>query len=208
MGGQSYSEEESISAIREGNTEAYRDIFELYYARLCRYTSNLTYSPDQAEDIVQEIFINFWNNRKNILITTSLKSYLYKACYYKYIDTYRKEKRVSEELEKYRHTKLLELDREATKIDSKKIDRLNQAIESLPPRCKEIFILSKHNGLKYKEIAEHLEISKKTVENQIGRAYSLLRQELSKTILEDDDTSYINKAQLLGLILLIYSMLN
>lgn len=178
MSAVSYIEEEYLQAIRKGDESAYRHIFELYYPRLCRYTSNLTYNTAQAEDIVQEVFINFWNNREQLLITTSLKSYLYKSCQYKYIDTYRKKKKISEELEEYRHTKLMELEEKEESLDTDKLEILNNAINNLPPRCKEIFLLSKFGGLKYKEIATHLGVSKKTVENQIGRAYSILRAEI------------------------------
>jgi len=175
-----YQEKEYLKAIKEGDRKAYKYVFEHYYSRLCRYTSNLTYNADQAEDIVQEVFIHLWNNRKEILITTSLKSYLYKSCYNKCIDTYRKKKRVSEVLEEYRHAKLMELVEKDKNLDSNRMEILNRAIDHLPPRCKEIFLLSKSQGLKYKEIADHLGISQKTVENQIGRAYSILRREIGK----------------------------
>lgn len=162
--------------IRAGNRTAFKYAFNFYYSKLCTYTINLTLNPEVAEDIVQEVFINFWNNRKEIHITTSLKSYLYKSCYNKYIDTYRKTKTINKKLEELRYIEIQRLTEEDTSIRNYQIELLNKAIEELPEKCREIFILSKLEGLKYKEIAEKLGISIKTVENQIGTAFMKLRK--------------------------------
>lgn len=177
------NEEDCIEAIKGGNRAAFRYCFDLYYQRLCHYTSNFTLDFDQAEDIVQGVFIKLWNNREHLIITTSLKSYLYKSCYYKYIDLYRKKKNISEKLEEYRYQKLMNLEEKEADPKQEKITILNQAIQELPPKCREIFVLSKFDGLKYQEIADHLNISKKTVENQIGKAYSFLRDAVGNNLI-------------------------
>lgn len=167
-----------IEDIKAGDKSAYKYAFDYFYADLCGHTTNLTSDIDLAEDIVQEIFIGLWNNRKKILITTSLKSYLYRSCYNKYIDIYRKNKNINKKLEEFRYVKLMNLEEEDASLKNQKIEYLNKAIQELPPKCKEIFVLSKFEGLKYQEIAEKLDISIKTVENQIGFAYSKLRKTL------------------------------
>ncbi|HET8752854.1 MAG TPA: RNA polymerase sigma-70 factor [Salinimicrobium sp.] len=173
------NEQQWIEDIREGNREAFKYAFNFFYANLCSYTTNLTIDPDLAEDIVQGIFISLWNNRQKTIISTSLKSYLYKSCYNRYIDIYRQNKRTIKKLEEFRYAKLIELEEENAVIQNKKIEDLNNAIQELPPRCKEIFLLSKYEGLKYQEIADKLQISIKTVENQIGFAYAKLRNILN-----------------------------
>lgn len=181
MGYNFTDETKLIADIKAGIRSAFKYVFNLYFTILCNYTTNLTANFEEAKDIVQSVFISLWNNRETIVITTSLKSYLYKSCYYKYIDTYRKDKRVNEQLEKYRYQKLLELEHQAPESKTERLKMLRQAMEKLPPRCKEIFELSKFKGLKYREIADHLDISKKTVENQIGKAYATLRNELNSS---------------------------
>lgn len=170
------NESKCINDIKTGDRDAFKHAFDHFYNKLCNYTTNFTLDFDKAEDIVQAVFISFWNNREHIVITTSLKSYLYKSCYYKYIDTYRKGKRIDQKLEHYRYQKLIELEQKESGPKQKRLKVLNQAIQELPPKCKEIFILSKFEGLKYQEIADYLGISKKTVENQIGKAYTFLRE--------------------------------
>lgn len=170
------NESDWIADIKAGDSAAFKYAFNLYYNRLCNYTAHFTSDFDEAEDIVQDVFIAFWNNRNRIVITTSIKSYLYKSCYYKYIDIYRKHKRIDQKVEEYRYQKLMDLEREKSDLKNEKIKVLNDAIQELPPKCREVFMLSKYEGLKYQEIAEYLEISKKTVENQIGKAYAYLRK--------------------------------
>lgn len=178
MGYHFINESKWIGDIKAGNKAAFQYAFDYFYANLCQYTANLSQDPDSAEDIVQEVFINIWKKKRNLLITTSLKSYLYKACYNKYIDTYRKEKKKHLKLEEFRRVKLMELQEEDASIQAQKIKNLNEVIQALPPKCKEVFLLSKYEGLKYQEIAAKQGISIKTVENQISLAYSKLRKAL------------------------------
>src|SRR5690606_297594 len=96
------NEERLIKDIIKGNSGAFKYVFDLYYADLCRYVTHFTSDPDQAEDIVQNSMLSLWKKRKKIMITTSLKSYLYKACHNGYIDLYRKNKLINEHLEKLR----------------------------------------------------------------------------------------------------------
>lgn len=180
MGYHFVNESKWIGDIKAGSKEAFKYAFNYFFTNLCAYTTNLTQDPDLAQDIVQEIFITLWNNRKRILITTSLKSYLYKACYHKYIDIFRKEKNIHKKLEEFRYIKLLDLEEEDASMRNEKMERLKNLIQELPPKCKEVFMLSKYDGLKYQEIADQLDISIKTVENQISKAYSVLRKGMSQ----------------------------
>jgi RNA polymerase sigma-70 factor (ECF subfamily) len=181
MNYQYLNDKELINDIYEGNSNAFKYVFDLYYVHLCRYVTNFTSDPDVAEDIVQSCYVSLWKQRKKIIFTSSLKSYLYKSCYNGYIDFYRKNKTISEHLEKLRYIEVqrfqtdLEFNSENLSLKKKKLEK---AIDNLPEKCRQIFILNKYEGLQYKEIAEDLNISVKTVENQIGIALKRLREEL------------------------------
>ncbi len=173
-----------IDALKKGNEEAYKYLYETKYKEIVFYTNGLTRDYDKAEDIVQEVIFKLWKNRSEIEITSSIKSYLYKAAYYSFINEYKKEKRkesLSEKIQKTAVLELIECDEEHTQ---KKLKHIAQIIEQLPPKRKEIFIMSKTEGLTYEEIAEHLKISVKTVESQISKALSEIRLQIKEANLD------------------------
>lgn len=163
--------------LRSGNTKAYDFLMDTYYKSLCIYAYSLTKDYDNAEDIVQNVFVEIWINRKNIKPELSIKSYLYRSVYNKFIDFCRKNKPVI-----FLEKKVLEA------IDSiveneeqdlgESIKLIYSEIEKLPSKCKEIFLLNKREGLTHVEISEHLDISLKTVEGHITRAFKILKQKL------------------------------
>lgn len=111
---------------------------------------------------------------------SSLSSFLHRIAYNIFIDKYRKQKREEKTLDSWLYKRLNQLIKQDDDIKKEKIKHLEQAIEKLPPRCKEIFMLSKFEGLKYQEIADKLEISIKTVEVQMGKAFRLIREKINK----------------------------
>lgn len=154
-------------------------LFRKFYERLCSYAFTFVADKDACEDIVQEVFVKLWDNRNETDIETSVKSYLYQAVKHaclnsiKHIDvSYNYKKYNQNEIE---YDQLLDEDTITAKELEERI-RLN--IENLPPERKKIFILSRYENLKYKEIADQLGISIKTVENQMGKALATLRKEL------------------------------
>lgn len=163
--------------------EEYHKLFETHYDALCNYAYAIVKDYDEAEDIVQGVFINFWNNDNKSDIADKAKQYLIRSVKFKCID-YQRKAVVKRKYEKEAiHT--MESDRqdhEAIDIglgestDLK--DVLMMAISELPEKTREVFMMSKLDGLRYKEIADHLNISPKTVENQMGRAFKHLREKL------------------------------
>lgn len=107
-----------------------------------------------------------------------IKSYLYKSVYNSFLDSVRKEKTLNKNLEDLRYRLLVEINDEDQEILDARLKLLKQEIEKLPEKCREIFILNKYDSLKYQQIAEKLNISINTVENQIGKAYKILRLKL------------------------------
>jgi len=158
--------------------EAYNQLFESSYSSLCNYAYAIVKDYDEAEDIVQGVFVNFWNNENKEEIEAKAKHYLVRAVKFKCIDYQRKEiVRRKHEKETLHVTDIWEEEEESENTRLK--DTLMLAISELPEKTRAVFMMSKLDGMSYKEIAEDLEISPKTVENQMGRAFRHLREKLA-----------------------------
>ncbi len=165
--------------LQRGDEIAYKNLYDLHYENLVRYCHTLTNNLQRSEDVVQNVLIKIWLNRDKIKITTSLKSYLYKAVFNEFI----KEKGKLKQREKM----LLELKREALdeiveldgEVLNEKLRLLDNAIDQLPKKRKKVFLLNKREGYKYREIAEELNLSEKTVEKHISRAIKQLRETMN-----------------------------
>jgi RNA polymerase sigma-70 factor (ECF subfamily) len=162
--------------IKQGNEAAFRKVYEDYYARLCFYAGKFLHDSEQARSVVQEVFVALWVKKENLNVNYSIKAYLFNSVRNACIDYLRKEKSY--------HGALAELTQEDT-VSSDHMEvaelnaRINSAIQSLPEKCREIFVLCRFEELKYAEIAEKLGISVKTVEMQMGIALKKLRNTLS-----------------------------
>lgn len=171
-----------IEALRNGDEKAYAYLIDTYHHKLCVYANSLVKNIYSAEDIVQNVFIKVWEQRTRLKSDHTLKSFLYKLVYNEFIDLYRKNQSLFS-LEKSYYDALNSI---VFEDDSESFQRVlnvvNKEIQNLPPKCKEVFILSKKEGLTNIEIAEHLDVSVKTVEAQITKAFSLLRSSLEEKV--------------------------
>jgi RNA polymerase sigma-70 factor (family 1) len=171
-----------IIALKEGDSKAYTFLVNKYHHKLCVYVFSLTKDNDLAEDIVQNVFMAIWNKRQNLKEDFVMKSYLYKSVYNEFIDQYRKEKSVLP-LEKKHFDALSSIVEEEDENSLEKLIKLvKQEIENLPPKCKQTFLLSKQDGLTNIEIAEFLNVSIKSVEAHITKAFSILRKTVGKKV--------------------------
>lgn len=172
-----YSENSTlIQSLKNGDQKAYSYIIDLYFDKLCIYAYGLSKNKAVAEDIVQNTLLKTWEKRGQLDESHSLKSYLYKITYNEFVDIYRRNKSISVVEEKY-HKSLYALTAEEENDSFENaVLAVRNEIEKLPSKCKEIFILSKKEGLTNQEIADHLAISIKTVEAQITKAFSILRE--------------------------------
>jgi len=129
-----------------------------------------------ARDIVQDVFVDVWQRKEQINLSNSIQAYLRKAVVFKTIDHLRKKKKYNEPID--------DLEIAMPVIDSIEIKELSilldNAVEALPPRCRQIFVLSRYEKLSHKEIATELNISKKTIENQITKALKHLYKIVQK----------------------------
>lgn len=167
-------------ALRNGDEKAFQIVFDNYYEKLFAFINSYTNNNAQTKDILQETFIKFWNKRESIKDNLSVLAFLHKISYNTFIDGYRKNKREKELLDSFTYQKLTNLLEEDEEFTNYRIERVKKIIQELPPRCKEIFEMSKFKGLKYSEIAEELSISVKTVEAQMGKAYAVIRDKFTK----------------------------
>lgn len=171
-----------ITAIQSGNEAAYKQVYLQYYDRLCRYVFSLANNQEQAEDIVQETLLGVWEKRAQLNIKTSLSAYLYQVTRNKYIDLLRKKSHQNDYLAQLHLEAIMVIENEEAHIRAERLAALHKAINELPPKRKEIFVLSKMQNLKYREIAEQLNISERTVESQIRKAFIFLREKLLVTV--------------------------
>jgi len=159
----------------------FKRIYYENYNDLCVFLLNYTNDRDLIKDIVQETFLKIWNSRHKISISTSLKNYLRKSVYNNFIDNYRIQKKRNFLLEAYYKDIVDEHFETDTDIINEMIDTLNMCIDKLPKKCKEVLILSKIKGFKFKELSKKLKISKKTIEGHTTRAYAFLKDCLKKS---------------------------
>ncbi len=166
-----------VKNILDGDELSFESLFNAYVQKLINFSRRYVYDKQIAENIVQDVFVKIWINRKNLDHSKSIKTYLFTAVKnnsLKHLRHINVEKRHSiitiDSNEEISPANILEKNEIA--------ERLNQEINSLPEKCKEIFSMSKFDKLKYAEIAEILDISVKTVETQMGRALKKLRKNL------------------------------
>ena len=166
----------TFEEIRKEGEVAFNKAFDLYYAPLCFYANKILFDFDLSRSVVQQVFVDLWIKRDRLRID-SLKSYLYQSVRNAALDILKHKKAESKYLSSLENeepghsTDLIE--------EAELADRINRAIQNLPEKCREIFVLCRFEELKYAEIADKLNISVKTVEMQISIALKKLRNELA-----------------------------
>jgi len=165
-----------VLGLKKGDQLSFKVLHDIYYKNLYIYINNFTKNEFETEDILQETFIKIWNYREKLSELNSFKAYLFKTAYHTYIDKYRNDKRNQNVLDDWKHQRLMETVDEDDEINLLRIKKIREAIDKLPNRCKKVFILCKFENLTHAQIAEHLEISPKTVQAQMSKAYNIIRE--------------------------------
>ena len=157
----------------------FEGVFKSHYKELVLHAVRFVEEQEEAEEIVQNLFFEIWNKREKLTINTSIRAYLYSSVRNICLN-FIKHKKVEYKYKEH-NAHLIKQD-SGTENDSmvqqELADKIDLAISKLPPERQKVFKMSRYEGLKYKEIAEKLEISVKTVEAQMGKALKFLREEL------------------------------
>ncbi|MGY5353949.1 RNA polymerase sigma factor [Wenyingzhuangia sp. IMCC45467] len=168
--------ENLIKKIIKGDEKAYIYLIDTYYKKLFLYAYSISKNQVLAEDIVQNVFMRIWENRKQLKIKESFKSFLYKSVYNEFINNYRKQQSsISLDTVFFETINALSDDISA---DDQRLTLVYNEIENLPTKCKQVFLLSKQEGLSNQEISEHLNITVKAVENHVTNAFNIIRGNL------------------------------
>ena len=168
-----------ITQVKEGDQAAWDYIAKMYYQPLFGYVMSMVRERETAEELVQDVFVNFWAKRERINITTSLKAYLYRAARNHTLNYIKRrnfelnyQRSLADRLKNHHN------DTEQAFHYSELEKRLYESIEALPEKRKEIFMMSRFEDLTYKEIAAALDIPVRQVHYQIGLALKELRSKL------------------------------
>lgn len=173
---QRYSDIEVLTReLKEGKEVAFDYLFRTRYKNLCRFAATFVIHFDVAEDIVQEVFEKIWKKNTRIDEGESIDSYLFvavrNACF-----TFLKNKRERVDLEVVKQN--LETPEEVIEFDTPELNRLWKEIDNLPVQCKIVFKLVVLEDMKYKDVANSLDISVNTVKTQMKIAHKTLREKL------------------------------
>ena len=171
-------EKKLFEEIKNSDEKAFEKLFHAYYGHLCLFASRIIQDDFSAEEIVQDFFVKLWEKRHQLTIETSVKSYLFRSIKNLCLNFIQHNKTKL----RYAQTILSEVSNNKTDDDNfteiNLAEKIEESIQSLPTKRREIFRLSREDGLKYREIAEKLNISIKTVETQMGLAIKTLREKL------------------------------
>jgi RNA polymerase sigma-70 factor (ECF subfamily) len=168
-----------ITTLQAGDITAFEMIFKNFYQPLCNYAYSFVQDRDEAEEIVQTTFLSVWEKRDNLTIHTGVKPYLYAMVRNASLNVLKHEKIKQQ----HAAVELAVAERSTesvtrTVMASELEERIFKALNKLPEQCRLVFKLSRFEELKYAEIAQQLNISVKTVENQMGKALKIMREQL------------------------------
>jgi len=176
-----YKEREWVNAVRDGDVDAFNQLFNRYGGGLYRFSYGYLKSKDEAEDVVQDVFMKIWDNRRNLNPDLSFSSYLFKIAFRHIHVLFQK---IGRNRGFYHELIFDSIDQSANLDDlinfQSLLELVDQIIDHLPSRQKEILIKRRKTGLPIKEIAEELGISVKTVENHLTEALKTLKTKLGE----------------------------
>ncbi len=171
---------EAIQGMADGDTSAYRFLFDQHFSDLCNFLLIYLHSKELSEEIALEIFTFIWEKRKTLQIKSTFKSFLFSSAKNKAISLYRKEQKMMftsiDSMQSISHE---DSSSQQLMENTELREIINTAINKLPEKSKQIYKLAWEENLSHKEIAEQLGITPKTVENHVGIALRKLRESLN-----------------------------
>ncbi|HEY9007600.1 MAG TPA: RNA polymerase sigma-70 factor [Ohtaekwangia sp.] len=174
-----FTEQRTLTSLKTGDITAFEMLFRTHYQPLCNYAYTFVQDRDEAEEIVQSTFLSVWEKRENLEIRTAIKPYLYAMVRNACLNMLKHEK-----IKQQHATIELAVAEKSVESVTRSVmaseleTKIYEAMEKLPQQCRLIFKLSRFEELKYSEIADQLNLSVKTVENQMGKALKIMREQL------------------------------
>ncbi len=166
-----------MTQVVTGDLNTFEMVFRDYYKPLVRYGNTFLKDSDEAEDIVQQVFVSFWEKRAQLDIHTSIRAILYKAVQNACLNKIKHQKVRNSYAEELKATTVYEDSSDPVQVTELN-ERIRLAMKNMPEQCGRIFKMSRFEQLRYQEIADQLGLSVKTVENQMGKALKIVREEL------------------------------
>jgi RNA polymerase sigma-70 factor (ECF subfamily) len=183
------------SQVAIGDTRAFRQIFDALFSNLTKFSFSFVHSKEAATEIVDELFVQLWIKRADIMKINDLRVYLYTATKNASLN-YISKKAKQIEIEPYENLQVQMTDLvspEQIMITKEMLQKIKEAIDSLPPRCKLIFKFVREDGLSYSEVAEILGLSIKTIDAQMVIAVARIRSKLMNVIETSPNKIYLKK---------------
>jgi RNA polymerase sigma-70 factor (ECF subfamily) len=173
------SDEELMKEVKADNMFAFDFLYKKYCKRIYKFGYTLLKSAEESENLMQDVFLKLWENRHQVEKNSSIKSYIFTIAYNSAITIIRHKARASEFVEYLKSIQNLHEDPVDLELEYKDLTkRLDEILNALPDRQKEVYLLHRVEGLKYNEIAERLSISVNTIENHMSHALKTIREKL------------------------------
>lgn len=174
-----YSDEELMQEIKADNMIGFDTLYKRYSKRLLKFSFSILKSREESENILQDVFLNLWENRHKVENDSSVKYYIFTIAYNSSISLIRKKVRETQFIDFLKMRQDITQEPLSVEIEFNELkNKIDQIIDHLPQRQKEVYLLHRNEGLKYHEIAEKLKISVNTIENHMSRALKTIRKEL------------------------------
>lgn len=170
--------EDILTRLKRDDQTALKDLFQYQYPTVCQAIYRFVQDQARAEDLAQELFLRFWEKRHQIEVNSSLPAYLRRMAINEALGYLRRHKHYEETEFEPQFEPGAGSSAEESYLQGELEERIKAAIDTLPPKCRAVFQLSRFEELTYNEIANQMGISIKTVENQMGKALKLLRERL------------------------------
>jgi len=171
--------EATVVLLAKRDVNTFEQVFKLYYKNLHSYVCAMLKEETYAEEIVQQVFFKLWERAENIAISGSVAAYLYKAVHNESLNHLKHQKVKSSHQLHVAYRMRDEVEAAPKTLQAKELEKkIHNALQELPEQCRTVFQMSRFEEMKYREIAERLHISVKTVENQMGKALKILREKL------------------------------
>jgi len=170
-----------FSEIQKGNRISFNSLFIHYYQPLCKYSFTITNSVEESEEVVSDVFFTIWTKAYKITIESSVKAYLYSCVKHSALARLKSTRSMTVQVDQS-VLKNIPVPSENAQSMLEFVDleqQFKNAIDQLPEKCREVFILNRIDNLRYKEIALLLNIAEKTVENHLVKAVSLIREAMA-----------------------------